>query len=253
MVDLSDGARMWLNKWIKQYRLYAYMDSPDTNIILCGVLQKIHVLLLADNTKAHYVVGYTNIHLLLKMRKSVGNVLMEAFFANLKCNYTILVLLTTKSSFNQWHRLWISNHRNIEIQISSCLKWPETELICHTCHLVGKSFTDGFCSQMASNTEISFLLWRFHKTFSTGQLNPVGICDNDLSLNRYLQAHPGDTEKCPSKLTAFIYIYQLSILDIQRCTTYTYVHVCGYLFSTVVCHGYVCLCIHASLRAHVYT
>ena len=40
MVDLSDGARMWLNNWIKQYRLYAYMDSPDTNIILCGVLQK---------------------------------------------------------------------------------------------------------------------------------------------------------------------------------------------------------------------
>ena len=36
-------------------------------------------------------------------------------------------------------------------------------------------------------------------------------------------------------------IYQLSRLNIQRCITYTYVHVCGYLFSTVVCYGYVCL------------
>ena len=30
-------------------------------------------------------------------------------------------------------------------------------------------------------------------------------------------------------------------LNIQRCITYIYVHVCGYLFSTVVCYGYVCL------------
>ena len=70
-------------------------------------------------------------------------------------------------------------------------------------------------------------------------LNPGGICDSGLSLNRYLQAHSGDTGKCPSKLTA--YIYQLSRLNIQRCITYTYVHVCGYLFSTVVCYGSVCL------------
>ena len=69
-------------------------------------------------------------------------------------------------------------------------------------------------------------------------LNPGGICDSGLSLNRYLQAHSGDTGKCPSKLT---HIYQLSRLKIQRCITYTYVHVCGYLFSTVVCYGDVCL------------
>ena len=37
-------------------------------------------------------------------------------------------------------------------------------------------------------------------------LNPGGICDSGLSLNRYLQAHPGDTGKCPSKLTAYISI-----------------------------------------------
>ena len=76
-------------------------------------------------------------------------------------------------------------------------------------------------------------------------LNPGGICDSGLSLNRYLQAHRGDTGKCPSTLTAYIYIYiyiyKLSRLNIQRCITYTYVHVCGYLFSNVVCNGYVCL------------
>ena len=69
-------------------------------------------------------------------------------------------------------------------------------------------------------------------------LNPGGICDSGLSLNIYLQAHPGDTGKCPSKLTAYISVVRLNI---QRCITYTYVHVWGYLFSTIVCYGYVCL------------
>ena len=70
-------------------------------------------------------------------------------------------------------------------------------------------------------------------------LNPGGICDSGLSLNRYLQAHPGDT--LGNALQNWQHIYQLPRLNIQRCITYTYVHVCGYLFSTVVCYGYVCL------------
>ena len=72
-------------------------------------------------------------------------------------------------------------------------------------------------------------------------LNPGGICDSGLSLNRYLQAHPGDTGKCPSKLTAYISIFPTYY---QRCITYTYVHACGYSFSTVVCYGYVCLLVY---------
>ena len=45
------------------------------------------------------------------------------------------------------------------------------------------------------------------------------------------------------------HIYQLSRLNIQRCITYTYVHVCGYLFSTVVCYGYVCLFVYTCKSA----
>ena len=45
------------------------------------------------------------------------------------------------------------------------------------------------------------------------------------------------------------HIYQLSRLNIQRCITYTYVHVCGYLFSTVVCYGYVCLFVYTCTSA----
>ena len=45
------------------------------------------------------------------------------------------------------------------------------------------------------------------------------------------------------------HIYQLSRLNIQRCVTYTYVHVCGYLFSTVVCYGYVCLFVYTCTSA----
>ena len=40
------------------------------------------------------------------------------------------------------------------------------------------------------------------------------------------------------------HIYQLSRLNIHRCITYTYVHVCVYLFCTVVCYGYVCLFVY---------
>ena len=95
-----------------------------------------------------------------------------------------------------------------------------------------------FCRFYFWSTE-TWLEKRNNDINDPSSLNPGGICDSGLSLNRYLQAHPGDAGKCPSKLTA--YIYQLSRLNIQRCITYTYVHVCGYLFSTVVCYGYVCL------------
>ena len=51
-------------------------------------------------------------------------------------------------------------------------------------------------------------------------LNHGGICDNGLSLNRYLHAHPGDTGKCPSKLTAY-----KSIVPTWYSKMY-YVHIC---------------------------
>ena len=52
-------------------------------------------------------------------------------------------------------------------------------------------------------------------------INPGGICDSRLSLNRYLQAHPGDTGKCPSKLTAYISI----VPDKDVLRTYMYMSV----------------------------
>ena len=50
------------------------------------------------------------------------------------------------------------------------------------------------------------------------------------------------------------HIYQLSRLNIQRCSKYTYVHVCRYSFSTVVCYRYVCLFVYTckSARSCVY-
>ena len=44
---------------------------------------------------------------------------------------------------------------------------------------------------------------------------PGGICNSGSSLNRYLQAHPGDTRKFPSKLTAYIYIYISIVPDLM--------------------------------------
>ena len=52
-------------------------------------------------------------------------------------------------------------------------------------------------------------------------INPGGIYDSGLSLNRYLQAHPGDTGKCPSKLTAYISI----VPDKDVLRTYMYMSV----------------------------
>ena len=101
-----------------------------------------------------------------------------------------------------------------------------------------------FCMFYFCSTE-TWLEKRNNDINDPSSLNPGGICDS--GLNRYLQAHPGDTGKCPSKLTA--YIYQLSRLIIQRCITYTCLHVCGYLFSTVVCYRYVCLFVYTCKSA----
>ena len=71
-------------------------------------------------------------------------------------------------------------------------------------------------------------------------LNPGGICDSGWSLNGYLHTpviHGNAFQN-------WLHIYQLSRLNIQRCMTYKYVHVCGYLFSTVVCCAYFCLFVY---------
>ena len=83
-------------------------------------------------------------------------------------------------------------------------------------------------------------------------LNPGGICDSGLSLNRYLQAHSGDTGKCPSKLTAYI-----SIVPTWYSKMY-YVHICTCLWIFILYRSMLwvrvsCLCINASLGAHAYT
>ena len=70
-------------------------------------------------------------------------------------------------------------------------------------------------------------------------LNPGDIGDSSLSLNRYIQTNPGVT--LGNALQNWQHIYQFFRLNFQRCITYTNVHVCGYLFSTLVCYEYVCL------------
>ena len=60
-----------------------------------------------------------------------------------------------------------------------------------------------------SNADILTFYWNGFWKCSAAcrwQLWSSGICDSGLSLNRYLQAHPGDTGKCPSKLTAYVSI-----------------------------------------------
>ena len=43
-----------------------------------------------------------------------------------------------------------------------------------------------------------------HSYIYHSSLNSGGICDSDLGINRYLQAHLGNWGKCPSKSTAYI-------------------------------------------------
>ena len=62
-----------------------------------------------------------------------------------------------------------------------------------------------FCMFYFWSTE-TWLEKRNNDINDPSSLNPGGICDSGLSLNRYRQAHPGDTGKCPSKLTAYISI-----------------------------------------------
>ena len=76
---------------------------------------------------------------------------------------------------------------------------------------------------------------------------------NELSLNRYLQAYFGNTGKCPSKLTAYVYCTGLMLYSKKM----YYVHICTCLWIfTLYCSMLwvlcVCLCIHACLRAHAY-
>ena len=73
-----------------------------------------------------------------------------------------------------------------------------------------------------------------------------------VSLNRYLQAHSGDTGKFPSKLTACISIVP------TLCSKMYYVHICTCLWIFILYRSMLwvrvsCLCIHASLRAHAFT
>ena len=60
-----------------------------------------------------------------------------------------------------------------------------------------------FCMFYFCSTE-TWLEKRNNDINDPSSLNPGGICDSGLSLNRYLQAHPGDIGKCPSKLTVYI-------------------------------------------------
>ena len=90
------------------------------------------------------------------------------------------------------------------------------------------SYLLSFCIFYFCSTE-TWLEKRNTDINDPSSLNPGGICDSGLSLNRYHQARPGDTGKCPSKLT--VYIYQLSRLNLQRCITYTYMYMSMCIYS----------------------
>ena len=52
-------------------------------------------------------------------------------------------------------------------------------------------------------------------------LNPGGICDSGLSLNRYLQAHPGDTGEMSFKIDSiYINCRDLIFKDVLRTHMY---------------------------------
>ena len=78
-----------------------------------------------------------------------------------------------------------------------------------------------FCMFYFCSTE-TWLEKRNNDINDPSSLNPGGICDS--GLNRYLHAHPGDTGKCPSKLTAYI-----SIVPTYYSKMY-YVHMCTCLW-----------------------
>ena len=71
-------------------------------------------------------------------------------------------------------------------------------------------------------------------------LNPGGICDSGFSLNRYLQAHTGNTGKCPSKLTAYTSIFPDLMFKEDVLRTYVYMSVDIYFLPYYVMGTCVC-------------
>ena len=113
----------------------------------------------------------------------------------------------------------ISRGVSLGLQLATTLKCTQivVSIYMYVCYLLSLCMFY-FCSMETwlekRNNDINDPSW----------LNPGGFCDCGLSLNRYPQAHPGDTGKCPSKLTACISIVpDLIFKDVLR--TYRYMSV----------------------------
>ena len=103
-----------------------------------------------------------------------------------------------------------------------------------------------FCTFYLCSTETWFEK-RNNDINDISSLNRGGICHSGLSLNRYLQAHPGDTGKCPSKLTAYMSIVpDLIFKDVHICTCLWILYL-----SMLWVRVSVCVCMHVCVLMRI--